>query len=173
MYIDAFSDTIIAHSIYKLSKETPRAMLACLQHTILVWAVAYTGCGVFSSPWCSTDSSNTRKRQAGREGDVALGLTNDLDTGVWISFTSIAASKCTSLSLRIHMATMELERIQKQPTGRLFLISTYSLTPSLTHSFTQNKWERGKIGRETSMFIIPENLSAQWVKCFAISRIWL
>lgn len=132
----AFIDTIITHSIYLVSKETLRAMLACLQHTVLVCAVAYTGCGVFSSPWCSTDSSNTRKRQAGREGDVALGLTNDLDTAVWISFTSIAASKCTSLSLRIHMATVELERIQKQPTGKLFLISVYSLTPSLTQPFT-------------------------------------
>ncbi len=97
--IDAIIGTILALSVYKLPNKTLRAMLTCLQHAILVWAVAYTGCGVFSSPWCSTDSSNTRKRQAGREGDVALGLTNDLDTAVWISFTSIAASKCTSLFL--------------------------------------------------------------------------
>lgn len=54
-------------------------------------------CRVFSSPWCSIDSSDVRQaRQAGkgkegkgREGDVALGLTNDLDTVVWISFSSI------------------------------------------------------------------------------------
>lgn len=76
-----------------------------------------------------------RAEKAGREGKVALGLTNDLDTAVWISFTSIAASKCTSLSSRIHTATVELERIQKQPTGRLFdrnLVS-HSVIHSLSH----------------------------------------
>lgn len=186
-HILALIDTIIVRSKYKLSYETLRTMLACLQHALFVGAVAYTGCGVFSSPWCSTNSSNTRKRQAGREGDVALGLTNDLDTAVWISFTSIAASKWTSLSLHIHMATVEVKlyiyillKLKKQPTGSLFFFQylladffTRSLVHSLTHSFTASKWDGGKIYTDTFQFLIWENLSAQWVKCFAISRIWL
>lgn len=58
-----------------------------------------------------TQATHGKGSQTGREGDVALGPTNDLDTAAWISLTSIAASKRTSLSLRIHMATVELQRI--------------------------------------------------------------
>jgi len=138
MNTNAWGDTIIASCVYSLSKETPQAMLASLQHAILVWAVSYTGCRVFyllDVP--QTQATHGKGRQACGKGDVALGLTNDLDTWVWISFTSITASKCTSLSLRIHMAFMGLQRIQKQPTGRLFFISIYcSLLHLLTSSLT-------------------------------------
>lgn len=143
MYIDAFSVTIIAHSIYKLSKGTLRGHAGMLSdHTSCVRCCTNRMWSVFISLMFNRLLQQTEK--AGREGDVALGLTNDLDSWVWISFTFIAASKCTSLSLRIHMAIIELERIQKQPTGRLFLISIYPLTPSLAHYFTHSKYTKKK-----------------------------
>lgn len=53
-----------------------------------------------------------RLRNTGREGDVALGLTNDLDTAVGISLTSSEAFKGHWLSIRIHMVPV-------QPTARI------------------------------------------------------
>lgn len=94
------------------------------------------------------DSGNTRKRQAGREGDVALGLTNDLDTWLWISFSFVTAYKRIFLYSNIHMASMQLERIQKGPTGTFaflgfyFIMLNHSLTCSLPDAFKKKKNEK-------------------------------
>lgn len=137
----AWSDRISFSIFFFCQKKRGRkkkAMLVCLKHAILVWAVSHTGCRVFSSPWCSqTQATHGKGRQAGRqasrEGDVALGLTNDLDTWLWISFSFVTAYKRISLYSNIHMASMQLERIQKGPTGKLvfFIMLNHSFTCSL------------------------------------------
>lgn len=141
MHTVAWRGTIKTHSIYSPSKETPRAMLACMQHTILVWAVSYTGCGVsfFSSISLMFHRLKQHTRKAGREGGVALGLTNDLDTWIWISFASITASKCTSPFLTCpycsHWAAADTKLL---PTGRLlfFFFFGSAFTGSVLCLFT-------------------------------------